>query len=293
MVSHLISLLFVWLVPCNTAAYDVRPHKPAVASIRQGEYIPLPDSLGGKTARGDVILNVYLHKSGVALGYEVRRVSVVRDPCQLPDFYGVGAPSLPEGKKRGTIRGEKILERYRGWIEESYRNLHIEIDTTHPDFFRSDTSSWSYTIEINPELEARIDSAARDFYYEVPVFPFPDSLGGKKMKGWIAVRAYLDSLGRILCWVPQWIRAENNVTGIGISFSDHSLNPGDDDTVAKRFSSWTRGYLSRVRFNVRKNDPIFKEMQGIPVDVYLKINAKNKVRRTTDIGFLFDEGIGN
>jgi len=263
-----------------------RVHRPDLVSVKPRQFRPFPDSLGGRSAMGDVILRLYLHKSGVAVRYEVLRIFIVEDPCKSVQFYGVGGPSVEEARIRGLIKNEHVLRRFQAWIDESYRNLEIVVNVQHSDFTKSDTVTVLHTLEVNPDIKARSDSFLK--YYEVPVYYLADSLGGRKLKGWVAVRVYLDLSGRILCFVPIRILAEEITSGKLLSYSDHSFNPEDNDsTLVHRFTPWIESYLRRLRFSFNKRH--VNNIQGIVVDVYLKLNSTKKVRRTTDLGFLLQE----
>lgn len=261
-------------------------HRPNLVSLKERRSIAFPDSLGGRSAMGDVILRLYLHKSGIAVRYEVLRIFIVEDPCKSVQFYGVGGPSVEEARIHGLIKNEHVLRRFQAWIDESYRNLEIQVNVQHPEFTQSDTAEVLHTLKVNPDIKARSDSVLK--YYEVPVYYLPDSLGGRKVKGWIAVRIYLDLSGRILCFVPWSIRAEEVTSGKLLRYSDHSFNPVDNDTtLVHRFTPWIESYLRRLRFSFNKQH--MKNMPGIVVDVHLKLNSTKKVRRTTDVGFLLKE----
>lgn len=261
-------------------------HRPDLVSIKERKSIAFPDSLGGRSAMGDIILRLYLDKSGVAVRYEVLRIFIVEAPCKSVQFYGVGGPSVEEARIRGLIKNEHVLRRFQAWIDESYRNLEIVVNLQHSDFTRLGTVTVLHTLEVNPDIKARNDSALN--HYEVPVHYLPDSLGGRKVKGWVAVRVYLDLSGRILCFVPWSIRAEEVTSGKRLSYSDHSFNPEDEDSsVVNRFTPWIESYLRRLRFSFNKAH--VKNLQGIVVDVHLKLNSTKKVRRTTNLRFLLEE----
>jgi hypothetical protein len=282
-------LIFLKLVSvmCSALAFDTAEGQ--VASVKVKQSVPLPDSLGGSLATGDVILVVYLQKSGAALGYDVMRIFVVTHPCSVAQYYGVGAPTVEEGRKRGTIQGQPVFERFREWIDKVYSGLEITVDTTHAWFDKSDTVTMTYQFDVNPELETHIDRILGDFQYEVPALPLPDSLGGSEAKGWIAVRLYLDSQAKIICWIPTWISVEDTLTNKIFYYSDRTLDPRNDDRLLKRFSQWLETYLKQVKFMIDRRHWYFKEMPGVTITVHLKLNSTRKVRRIRDERFLLDE----
>lgn len=264
-------------------------YRPDLVTIHQKEYVPMPDSLGGKMAIGNVILLLYLSKQGIILNYDVARIRVATDPCERVEYYGIGAPSLSEGKRCGTIVGQEVLDRFAKWIEESYQKLDIKINTKHKDFTTSDTVMTIYTFEVNPIIQNSIDSAIID--YTIPKFTLPESLGGKKVKGNFGVRILLDSTGKIICWFPIGIFISKQISKGEKTFESYLEVPPYkeyDQIIVKKFSPWINSCINKIRFDIDKRSWIWKEMEAIPLTIYIQINAKKVRYKGDNLDFLLN-----
>ncbi|HOV98298.1 MAG TPA: hypothetical protein PK595_01860 [Bacteroidota bacterium] len=273
-------IIFLMLIcVMEMMAQDSIPNKShsSWAAIYPRGFVPLPDSLGGKKATGDVTMILYLSRHGEVLGYEVVMIRVATDPCKRREIYRIGAPTLAVAKRKGTIVGQEVLDRFGKWIDENYQKLDIKIDTTHEIFKTSDTVLTVYIFDINPMVEDKdaLDSIIVD--YTMPKFTLPHKLGGKKVKGNICVRLLINSEGEIECWFPAiidiWKRSRKGTEYLW-SYSDGSPYQEGEEEIIKKFSPWIGACLKEAKFEINKEHRIWKGMESIPIPICVEVNSK-------------------
>lgn len=243
--------------------------------------IPLPDSLGGRRARGEVVFAVRIVKGDRVVGYDPLEIRITTNPCEPCKSYN--NYQLPDtAASRLSVR-----ERYKQWMDDLFSHMEILVHTESSDWIPDkrtgvmvDTLHRGYLLKVNEDLEAIEQKMVTRV--EQPQRVVPRSIGGKLVQGTFDVRFSVDRLGRVKCWrlVSLSARLVSADDATHYRYHEASKTYGDESRV-NIFQPYVTKFARSVRFAVVPDESYFNELDSFSIelthdfeDTYIKMDPR-------------------
>jgi hypothetical protein len=230
---------------------------PAKLKVNMRHKISIPDSLGGRYARGEVVLGLRIVKGDLVVGFEPVEISVIEKPCESMRSYRGG--SFPDSS---MVRIE-VLNRYNAWLAELFSQMDIRVHTDSSDWIASgskgtpvDTLCWTYLVIVNEDIAARETRLLEKV--DIPIADSNITVRGDSVSGTFRVRINIDRQGGVRCWRLSSLSAIVGGGGTAPKVRFDESHQGYDDLGKVRdFQPRIFEFVRSLRFVVAQDDPFF------------------------------------